>query len=319
MNGACEVLPEGYDALVDDSDDLDVFCSSSDWVVPAHLTWGPPETLVAADEGTAIALARARSRHGGAILCGLDPMWGFACPIVGSRTDIGARLLLRLLEGGGSRWDAAFLTGLVPGSRREARLVDQLGRRYGLREGPKMTRRLADLREGLEGFLARRSARFRRNLRQAERRWQSSGLEVELVRGGCAEVIDRCVDVEHGSWKGLEDSGLTEPAFAAFYRALAKRLDDDGRGRLRVGFARHEGCDVGFILGAVRDGRYRGLQLSYDQRFASCSVGNVLQLRQMAALVDEGIVSYDLGMDMDYKQLWADHELTTRTLIVVRR
>jgi CelD/BcsL family acetyltransferase involved in cellulose biosynthesis len=179
-----------------------------------------------------------------------------------------------------------------------------------------MTRRLADLRQGLEAFLARRSPRFRRNLRQAERRWQTAGLDVELVYGGGAEVIDRCVAIEHRSWKGSEESGLTDAKFAAFYRALAERLE--GERRLRVGFARHQGCDVGFILGAVREGRYRGLQLSYDQRFASCSVGNVLQLRQMAALVDEGVVDYDLGMDMAYKQSWADRALTTRTLVVVR-
>lgn len=317
MGDPGDLLPEGYDALVDSSDELDVFCSSTDWIVPAHQTWGPRDLLVAADDGAGLALARMATTWGGPVLCGLDPVWGFACPVIGADPRCGAELTARVLGRRGVRWNAALLTGLLPESRREACLVEFLGRRYRLREGPAMTRCLADLGEGLDGFLARRSASFRRNLRQAERRWEILALDVELVCGGGPEVIDRCVAIERRSWKGAEAAGLSDSTFAAFYRAMASRLE--GEGRLRAGFARHEGCDVGFILGAVRGRRYRGLQLSYDDRYARCSVGNVLQLRQMAALVGEGVVEYDLGMDMAYKRLWSDRELTTRTLVVARR
>ena len=85
-----------------------------------------------------------------------------------------------------------------------------------------------------------------------------------------------------------QGSGLTEPGFARFYRDLAAGL---GPGRLRAGLAVLDGDDVGYILGAVRDGRYRGLQLAYAVEVAPLSVGNLLQLGQMERLVAEGGLS----------------------------
>ena len=178
-----------------------------------------------------------------------------------------------------------------------------------------MTRRRAQLGDGLAAYLSRRSARFRRNLARAERARREAGVGIELVAGGGAEVVERCVAVERRSWKGQRGGGLAEPAMAHFYGALADRLAPSGR--LRAGFARRGGRDVGYILGARRDGAYRGLQLSYAEEQAELSLGNVLQLHQMEALVDEGVGLYDLGMDMEYKRRWADDALTTVTMIVV--
>ena len=107
-----------------------------------------------------------------------------------------------------------------------------------------------------------------------------------------------------------------DPVLADFYRRLAAGLEPGGR--LRSGFARHEGRDVAYILGAVRHCTYRGLQLGYDERYAGLSLGNVLQLQQMTALAAEGVRTYDLGMDMPYKLHWADRAFTTRTLVVRR-
>jgi CelD/BcsL family acetyltransferase involved in cellulose biosynthesis len=224
---------------------------------------------------------------------------------------------VRGLAEAGRRWDAALLTGLVPGSARERALAGELGERYRLQVGPSMTRQVADIGGGLESYLARRSPRFRRNLRQAERRRRDRRIDVELVRGGGVEVVERCIAVERRSWKGAEGSGLAEDGFADFYRTIARGLAPAGR--LRAGFARSGDRDVAFILGAVRGGVYRGLQLGYDEAFAELSLGNLLQLHQIEALVDEAVESYDLGMDMAYKRQWADRSLTTRTLVVSRR
>ncbi len=97
---------------------------------------------------------------------------------------------------------------------------------------------------------------------------------------------------------------------------MAARLTASGR--LRAGFARAEGRDVGYILGAVRGRAYRGLQISFDEAWAAWSPGNVLQLAQMSALVAEGVTRYDLGMDMAYKRSWADEAVASETLIVFR-
>ena len=309
-------LPAGYDQLVDDSADLDHFCSSSDWLAPAAATWGGSGTVVVEDRGVALALGRTPLRRGAELWCGLDPVWGFACPVVGRDTDAAAALVAHCLAGD-VRWVVTMLTGLVAGSARERSLVAALDDAHDLREGPSMTRRLADLDGGLDAWFGRRSATFRRNLRRAERARTAAGVQVELVSGGGAEVVERCLAVEASSWKGRGGSGLRDAVLAGFYRRLAERLAPSDR--LRSAFARHEGRDVAYILGAVRHCTYRGLQLSYDERYAGLSLGNVLQFHQMTALAAEGVRTYDLGMDMPYKLHWSDRAFTTRTMVVRRR
>jgi hypothetical protein len=307
------LLPAGYDDLVDASPDIDRFCSSSDWVVAAHRSWGAGRTWAVAGRGAALVLARAGGPRGRVVWCGLDQVWGFACPVVGPDPERAAALAGDVLDGG-VRWDATLFTGLVPGSPREHALLRALTPRHRVRRGPAMTRQVADLGDGLAAYLARRSARFRRNLARAERARRSTGVELELAVGGGPEIVDRCVAVERRSWKGRAGGGLADRTLAGFYRCLAARLESSGR--LRAGFARRNGHDVGYILGAVRHGTYRGLQLSYDEGLAELSLGNLLQLHQMEALVGEDVGRYDLGMDMAYKRHWADEALTTTTLVV---
>jgi Acetyltransferase (GNAT) domain len=87
--------------------------------------------------------------------------------------------------------------------------------------------------------------------------------------------------------------------------------------RLRV--ARLNGADVGFILGGVINGRYRGFQLSFAQSVRTLSVGNLLQLHEIRSLCSEGLHTYDLGMDMEYKRAWSDSVFVTRPIIAVRQ
>ena len=129
-----------------------------------------------------------------------------------------------------------------------------------------------------------------------------------------AELVQRAVAVERSSWKGREGSGLAEPSFAAFYLDMAERLAPSGR--LRAGFARLDGRDVGFILGAVRSADYRGLQLAYAAAAAPLSLGNLLQLGQLERLAAEGIERYDLGQDMPYKAAWSDEVFVTETVVL---
>jgi CelD/BcsL family acetyltransferase involved in cellulose biosynthesis len=100
-----------------------------------------------------------------------------------------------------------------------------------------------------------------------------------------------------------------------FYRALVARLG----ARTRMIFARKNGEDVGFILGGVRDGTFRGFQFSYDERLKDVSLGGLLQLEQIRDLAAEGITTYDMGMDLEYKRRWADQPMDTVTIAVVRR
>ena len=102
----------------------------------------------------------------------------------------------------------------------------------------------------------------------------------------------------------------------AFYAHMVRLLAPAGRMRLIL--ARHEDRDIGFILGGVFAGEYRGLQFSHDVAYRHLSLGNVLQRQQIERLCREGIGLYDLGTMMEYKERWADEAFVTRLLVVLR-
>jgi CelD/BcsL family acetyltransferase involved in cellulose biosynthesis len=83
-------------------------------------------------------------------------------------------------------------------------------------------------------------------------------------------------------------------------------------------FATLGGRDVGYILGAVFEGEYRGLQFSYDDDHARLGLGGLLQFHQVTALCAEGVARYDLGTEMDYKRRWAEEVMETEMLVLVR-
>lgn len=307
-----------FDALVDASPDLDGFCSSTDWALPAHHTFGGGELYLHLPPGAsaAVALSAMTLADGGRALVGLDRMWGYARPAVGPDDRQTAAVLADALDTWRGQWDVVALTGVRAGSLFSRHAHAVLARYRHVERRAAMVCQVVDLEDGSEAFLGRRSARFRKNLRQAARRAAAAGIELSYVTGGGPEVVDRARAVELRSWKGARRSGLTETSFHRFYRSVAARLAPTER--LRAGFATFDGTDVAYILGGRRGAWYRGLQLSYDERFAAYSLGNLLQLGQMQALCDEGACHYDLGMDMAYKRSWADRAVANETLVAWR-
>jgi CelD/BcsL family acetyltransferase involved in cellulose biosynthesis len=237
------------------------------------------------------------------MLTGLEIEWGFPCPLVG---DV-VREFADAAEK--RRWRAILLTGIVPGSRLMHDVIGAFGR-HELRLGPTLRRWTASLEGGLDGYLKRRAKKLRENLRRAARRAKEAGVTFE--RGG---TLDRAIAAERRSWKGAEGTGLVVRPMQAFYRGLVARLES----RTRLIFARRGGEDVGYILGGVRDGCYRGFQFSYDERLRGLSLGGLLQLEQIGDLAAEGVTTYDMGIDLPYKRRWADGPFDTATIAVVRR
>lgn len=308
---------ERFDQLVEATPDIDLFCSSSDWLLPA-VDLDPPETFHAVvDDEAAAVLASHRAADGRHVLTGVDTMWGFAATTVGADPRRSAGLLGDLLDSIGA-WDFAVLTGFVADSRLDREVITRLSPTHRLHAGPEMTRQIIDI-DSPDEIIDRRSAKFRRNLRRAERAALDVGVEfhghdiedrADLERG-----FERLLAIEAASWKGHEATGLMSEDLAAFYRRIADRLAPQHRLRLR--FAVHDGTDIGYILGGVRGGTYRGFQLSYDRSHRDLSIGHLLQLDQLRALEPERLRMYDLGMDMDYKRSWADRSLTTRAIIAI--
>lgn len=316
IGGDCSALlavRAHVDDLVSRTDEIDEFCSSPDWIVPLHHTLGSGGLLVETTDDAAVVLAVQPGPQGRTVLWGVDVAWGYARPVVGSDLDAGIDLLDRVLRDHRRDVVAVALTGVDPAGAFAARLVERLGHRL-IGTGEPVGRRVADLADGVDAYLERRSRAFRRNARQAQRRAAEAGVVFEWVAGGGADVVERAVRAESHSWKGREGSGLADPTFARFYGELAAGLAPTGR--LRAGFARLDGHDIGFILGARRGSTYRGLQLAYAESARALSIGNLLQLGQMYRLAGEGVTRYDLGQDMAYKHAWSDELFVTDTLVL---
>jgi hypothetical protein len=300
---------------------IDRFCSSSSWILPAAEALMPPgQPLCAVAEfGFLTAVVRLRGELRAVEPC--EASWGLASPLVGPRPDRLADGAADLLIERERDWDILVLSGLPLGSPLLDRLARRLARRYRVGLGPATRRHIASLDGGLDGFLSRRPRGLRKTLRQALRRAAADGIRFEPVRahgaGEADALFERVLAVERRSWKGRVGVGLAEEPMREFYRRVSRRLAAAGQHRLL--FARRAGEDIGFVLGAVFGNTYRGLQFSFDQRFARLGLGNLAQYHQLRELSGEpDIESYDLGTGGDYKIDWAESGWDSVCLVAAR-
>jgi hypothetical protein len=305
-----------FDAHVQRSADLDAFCSSTDWTLPAALALMPGrEPWLRRGVNGYVALMRSSQQP--RILEPLEAMWGLACPVVGEDVrGLANELAMELAERASG--DALVLCGLYPKSPRFVALAQALSPRYRLGFGPTCTRYCASLEGGLDGFLSRRSANFRLSIKRAHRRAKERGLTFErcaVETDGADEVYARVLAIEARSWKGMSGVGFAHSEMLGFYRLMLRRLAR--RGALRLWFARHEGIDVAYILGGLMGDTYRGLQFSFAQGWEDCSLGNLCQYHQIAALADEGVRAYDLGAEVEYKRRWGERAEQTVSLLAL--
>lgn len=310
-----EARSADYDARVLAAKDLDPFCSGSAWILSANEALSPGREPWIRESPHGYAAFMAESDGRSRILQPLEASWCFACPLVGGDPQGLARDFAEALRGGERGWQAAFLAGLVEGSPLHREVVGALSGRYRLVAGPVTRRHVADLSGGYDAFLEARPAKLRKSLRAAERRAQARGISFEAASADAA-AFGRMVDVESRSWKGRDGGGIVDADMQDFYRRMLPRLA--ARGAARILFARHEGRDVGFVLGGVAGSTYRGLQFSFDDAYRDCSLGHLMQARQVRALCAEGLRRYDLGQEKEYKARWAEGVFDTVMLVVVR-
>lgn len=311
-------IADTFDAAVARSPDIDRFCSSSSWVLPAAAALMPPgEPWIYRDEDFFLAAVQ-REHLGLRCVEGLEAMWGLACPLIGSDASAVARRTGEICRARRNDWDLLLVSGVPRRAALAAALHRELGGHFGLRAGPVTARHVADLRGGVDAFLRRRSRNFRRSATRSRRDAAACGVEFERCNATDPDtgerIYRRILDVESRSWKGLAGTGLAGPEMRAFYRLMVRRLA--ARGRQRTIFARHDGRDVAYILGGVFETGYRGLQFSFDADYSRISLGTACQLAQIADLCAEGVTDYDLGTGMEYKLRWADRIVETVTLIV---
>lgn len=305
--------------LADQTAGIDRWCSGPDWCLPVNEAFGPESEIVTidADGGTAL-LARYPDLDGPGVISGLEPLWGFGCPLIGPDPVDLARQVADTLSKR-SDWDRLTLPGFAADGAMLRQVAMSLFHLGDVGFAPGITRQIADLGtdgDAIDNWLARRSRSFRRNLRNAMRRADDAGLVIQPLPFD-ETLFGRILDIEQRGWKGKDESGITSPPMAMFYDQMIRRLA--ARGRLRAFVAILDGVDVGFIIGGVRGSTYRGLQLSFAEDVASLSVSHLLQWEQLQELGRQRIATYDLGMDMEYKVRWADRPEDSLILVVDRR
>jgi len=317
-------LATAYDAAVMVSPQIDRFCSSCHWIVPAQAAFHKDhEPFVVPLETGFLALTRGQTAELGRFYAPLEAMWGLACPIVGAMpAELGRQAASALLHER-ERWDVLWLGGLAKEGALFRALLQGLAPRATLRLGPTTTRHQASLDGGFDGWLGRRSAKFRKMLRQALRDVRGAGIELEWIDGESARHMDaealfaRIHAIEARSWKGLASTGFVQGDMKVFYQRMIPRLATSGR--LRVLFGKRAELDVAFCFGGVLGDTFRGLQNSFDDRLRALSLGNAMQAHTIQHLADEGVALYDLGSEMAYKSRFADGGLETVTLIALNK
>ncbi|MBA2664753.1 MAG: GNAT family N-acetyltransferase [Bradymonadaceae bacterium] len=313
---------EAYDSAVMMTPDIDHFCSSSAWIVPAHQAFLPehPIWLLECEHGFA-ALARGNDSHLGTYLHPLEASWALACPLVGTHVAHLTRAFVEACRGLANEWNLLFLSGIAPQSTHFRELVHGFRRDYSMGLGSSSIRRVASLDGGVEGFFGRRSPRFRANLRRVRRRAEHAGVRYEFIRSATCEqdaigLLERALLIEQRSWKGQSDTGIIDGPMKVFYHTMLPMLVR--RDALRFVFVTLDGVDIAYCFGATFNDTFRGLQMSYDESYAEHSPGTLAQLEIIHQLCEENIGFYDLGSEMDYKKQWAEQGLETVALIVRR-
>lgn len=314
LAGAADQL----DAQVAVTPGIDRFCSSSRWALPAQRAFMPAATpFITETEAGYVALMVLELADGRRVGVPLEASWGLASPFAGADPLPVVRQLKRMMRDPKAP-ESLYISGISRGGPWfEAVLRTFVGQaRFGL--GRSCGRRVADLRQGVEAWLAERSPRFRANLRRARRRALDEGLvftwHPRVTPAELPALFARVMAVEGRSWKGVTGVGVSEGDAREFYRQVTERLA--ACGELRVLIGQHGGSDVVFLMGGVFGDTFRGLQMSFDDEHRELGLGNVAQLEAMTWLHQEGVDWYDLGTEMEYKSRWAPEGLETVTLVL---
>jgi hypothetical protein len=313
-------VAEDFDRQVAATVGIDGFCSSSAWILPAAAALMPPRTPYAfrSDHGYFAAM-RGIHPAGFAYVEPLELAWGLASPVIGADAVAVGEEVVALLASKRD-WQVAILPGMADDGPQRRTIEARAPARWERRLGTPTVRHVASLEGGVDGYVARRSRDLRKSLRKGLRAAAADGITFASVRVGDAAAATalyaRIQAVEARSWKSAEAVGIGAGPMREFYAAMLPRLAPVGR--QRTIFARHGEVDVGYILGAVFGGEYRGLQFSYDDDYARFGLGGLLQYHQIVELCAEGVERYDLGTDMDYKRRWAERQVSTGMLILLR-
>lgn len=305
----------------------DPFCCSAAWQFAFHDACRPERRLlIEEDSGSVIAFAEEAVSTELIYLTPLESHWFFGSPLLGRHC---VELLSEAMGFFEKAYAPAFPRVVIGGLRPEGslpmRLYETFSDKFRIFLAGGGVQSAASLTGGLDGFLSRRSSKWRAKLRREARRAAENGITFERLAPASPQEAEaafgRILAVELTSWKGIDNCGMAESPVKQFYALLLNHLAATGEGRMT--FARRAGKDIGFIFGALAGKIYRGQQFSYDRDWKDFSVGNLLQLEQIRWLCEQGVTRYDLGpLDgprMEYKRHWAEQEIEAQIWMLEKK
>lgn len=310
---------DDFDREVAATPAIDRFCSTAAWILAAASSLMPPRSPFSFRSPNGF-FAAMRGIHpaGFPYVEPVELAWGLASPLVGRDPEALAEDVVTVLAQRRD-WQLAIISGITQAGPQRTALERALPPRWERRRGTPTLRHVASLDGGVDGFLARRSRELRKSLRKSLRAAEAAGITFERVRASEQDadaLYDRIQDIERQSWKSREGVGISAGPMRQFYGAMLPRLCAQKQQRTII--ARHRDRDIGYILGAVFEGEYRGLQFSYDDDHAAFGLGGLMQYQQIVELCEQGVSRYDLGTEMDYKRRWAEEAMETEMLVLVR-
>ena len=311
-------LPARHDAIARDAVGVDRFCSSSIWGIPALEAFRPDaeELVVGGDERASVAFVTGVSSQVGTFLAPLESTWGLASPVVARTVEDAGQAVSALVRTRDER--LAIVLGIQHAIARA--ICRGLSRTTRVQLLDRTVRHIASLEGGLDGYLSRRTRKFRASLRRSGRLADGCDIRFERHDLRTPEDVDEfyevVLSVESQSWKSHEGNGAAQGPMVEFTRGVLHRSAAVDRALLILA---HQGDEpVGYIHGGFVHNGFRGLQMSFDNRLSSLSLGNLLQLQMIEWLCELGASIYDLGSELPYKRRWAEQVLETTGLAIIR-
>lgn len=306
-----------YDALIEETQGIDTFCSSSTWSESARKAFMPDSPLVVFEHGEGRAVfAHENTPDRQRMLLPLDATWTLGSSVAAPNPQRDIPAIMEMIDADRPFYDFIMFSGMRPGSPIHRMVYHEITKRgvHAVNFKP-ADRAVAEIGDGADAWLQRRSTKFRASIRGALRKAEEAGIQYTILPPDTPpdELLRGFVDLEKRSWKGLSGTGIIERSMASFCQNVLAHTTPAGQTRTII--ATHRDELVGFIFGAVSNGRYRGIQMSVDHRYRRIGLGNALQVQMIQALAAENVTVYDLGSSMPYKDRWADR--TDRTVSIL--
>ena len=167
---------------------------------------------------------------------------------------------------------------------------------------------LVNLESGYESYYKSRSSRYRRNLRNQEKKLSNEGgwkLEKFTELEHEAELqsaLSRMVSIYNSSWKAIDGKSLPD-TYQKFYEDISYRFA--AKGMLDLSLLTVDSKDVAFFLALVDDGVLYDVFISYKNSFKSIRPGEFLMLQLLKNTPNHNIHTVVSHGAHDYKRVWA--------------